>query len=143
MTNSTMRDTSSVERLEAAAARCEALFRRLVACDDDEALTRVYSELEDAIGDRSPGDELSFASAAMSFDLGCVSAYERGVDLVYYACGEGPEWVWEARRESYVTMLCVVFGVGREEVMRDVERVRASYETVDRIQWELSTCRVA
>ena len=130
--------TAGIERLEEAAARCKELAR-VVVTRDGAGRAEAMEALEHAIGLHGRRGERSFAAAATDFEDGAgeTSAYERGIDLIHYACGEGPDWFYEAQRESYATMLATVFGRTRDEVMRDVARVRASYEAIDRIECEL------
>ena len=129
-----IRSTESIERLEMAATHCMVL----AGCLDPRSGVSFEDALEalaQAVGMRDgPAWDDSFASVAAAFDDGAVSPYERGVGMVYYACGEGPAWVYEAQRDCYVDMLAAVFGVTREEVLHDVERVRAAYAAVDAIE---------
>lgn len=123
--------TENICRLEMAAMRCEEIAMRIGASGGSG---EERSELARAIGDVGAGWDESFAGAALRFETGDVSAYERGIDMIYYACGEGPEWFYEAQRDCYATMLSTLFGLSRAEVLVDVERVRACHATVDLIE---------
>jgi hypothetical protein len=119
-------------RLETATMRCEVIAGRLRASGGEDAGDRI--ELARAIGDPDDGWDESFEGIASKFAEGDVSAYERGVALICNAYGEGPQWFYEARRDSYAEMLATIFGVSRAEVLVDAERVRSCHAAVDLIE---------
>lgn len=125
--------TEHIELLELAATRCEELAQRLETCEEQE-YPALKEALAVAVGDTGPVRDGSFTAVVLSFIDNDVSGYERGVSMVYYACDEGPSWVSEAQRDCYLEMLATVFGMTRDEVMHDVERVRASHAIVARIE---------
>lgn len=124
--------TESICRLEVVTMRCEVIAGRLRASGGKDAGDRI--ELARAIGDPDDGWDESFEGIASRFAEGDVSAYERGVDLICRAYGEGPRWFHEAKRDSYAEMLSAIFGVSRAEVLADAERVRSCRAAVDLIE---------